>query len=160
MFFRNFVEVFFAEIFVEKLRQIFCGNDFAENLGRNKIQKNLFKKKERISFEDVWKSIEKEKIRSLGACRCSRGACRRRRRSRRRPARISPRGSLPCVLLLTPRSSSPGAGRRSPRDELAAGSGLLQPRGAHRRAALLLPMGAGRARPPRRGSTIATGSTE
>jgi hypothetical protein len=32
MFFRNFVEVFFAEIFVEKLRQIFCGNDFAENL--------------------------------------------------------------------------------------------------------------------------------
>jgi hypothetical protein len=99
----------------------------------------------------VWKSIEKENIRSPGACRRGRGACRRRRRSRRRPARIPPRGSLP-------RSSPPGAGRRSPRDELAAGSGLLQPRGAYRGAAQLLPMGAGRARPPRRGSTIATGS--
>jgi hypothetical protein len=37
MFLETLLKKYFAEIFVEKLKKTFCGNDFAENLGRNKI---------------------------------------------------------------------------------------------------------------------------
>jgi hypothetical protein len=77
----------------------------------------------------VWKGIEKTKKRLSGARRCGHEPV----VVAAAPSDAPPEGSLSCVLLLPSRSSPPGAGHCSPGDELAAGSGLLLPRGAHRR---------------------------